>query len=338
MVGVNQSGKELDLNTVAEGLGKKALMDYSNLYQTLKDWGDKHPDEFKAKLSQWRPDVKDFIDADGKIKLEELKGRLNVMETMALLFDQLFVAQFLRMGFFGKRDYKKMTYEETVSYFEVRQDAKKSGALTRGLDGNIVWPGEGPFGELTALWDQLNIFQDKKEKGKKDTFPLPTGTRLIMPSTSPSGDGKAKFAPAKFSLLKAYCESIGIKLSRLEVGESTDKTLDKDKEVQYVPVPDGLPTKSVEGKDKVDMEALKWYASLWEDQGAHGQWVSVSTLVASVLYLKGDGALTPVQAFQKAGIPSAPQELVDLVQTVELPSQVADPAGSAKPAEPAKPA
>ncbi|MFA5855688.1 MAG: hypothetical protein WC846_05455 [Candidatus Gracilibacteria bacterium] len=327
-----------------EVFGKK-LLDGSNLYNVLADWGNEHPNEFKEKLSQWRTDVDTFLMADGKINRDALKAKLNVKETMALLMDSLFTTQILH--FIGntslsRADFDALSYEDSVQFFE------EQGSSVKDVDGNMVWEGMGPFGGMTALWDVIRAYREGKDKQK---IPFPMPLRLVVPAEKPKSSNPS-FTPTRISLYQTYCDKMGIKLKVLTPKESLAKPDKGAKEVQYVSTIGDLPL-TANGKS-IDMETLKWYVQIWEEagdeDGTHAMWTGADALTAAIkCYLAGDnmeavlkeslGAnpfLPQYEALLRTITPRGKEALA--VKPSETPAVVAAAPAAPAPTAPAEPA
>jgi len=306
------------LEQAADGMLKNFLKD-AGLFDMIANWGDKHMDEFKAKMGQWRKDVKDFITVDAQnnsiINRDALRQKLSVKEAMALLMDQLFVEKVTKVLFPKKSAYKTMSWEDSLAYYKEKNVLAANSEGEIDDKGNIVWPGEGPLGEINMVWSALKM---RNETDKKETFPLPVPCRLIMPASGPSSEGP-RMTPAKFSILKAYCQSIGVNLTQLVPGSSGDPAKAGDHEIQYVPVANGIPLKS-DGKS-VDMPLLEWYAKLWEksaDSGdTHGMWSGLNILVAMIKYYLFGGSTSAEDVLKAVlDMDPPPQATVDLFKTI----------------------
>jgi hypothetical protein len=306
--------KDQLIDQVFEGLGVD-----ETLMELAQD--PERKDDFEAKLMQMRVDYRDFYKVDGQIDLDALKEKLSWKEKMYLIASEFLISNIFSHFFNSNGDKAtRISFKEAQEYYK----AQNKGA--RVIDnGNIVWDQASIFSQLNAFFGLVDLGSENA-----DAFPLPPASRMVI---SPFGtEHGPTYKPTMFSLLKKLCESKGLKLNLLQIGESL--TPPGRDEIQLVFVPDaGLPM-SADGST-IKTDELKWYYDMYKS-GVDMQWMLSGPLLAAVMVMDGvpvEDVLDPDKNYARLG--KVDQSFIDLLTPLLNTGKApALPPAPEKPAEP----
>lgn len=291
----------------------------SGLDQMLIDASKKDPDRAKALLLEYKVDMKNVINENGRIEWENAFRNMALTDKFKFLI-RTFVGGTLLDSFLEKdsdkaiaknadvaSSIKTRSYKDLYDYCMAHPDCS-----ARAIEGSphLNWPVGGPLDGINAL-KTLGKLKDPSTLTDINEFPfVPKSRWIINKSTAEAMDNMVGFSKVMF-------KSMGLKLSLVLPGETPKDPADD--EIQIVCVFNMVPTNAT---GSIDWDAVKWYKEKILNSAVPCQISMCAPLLAASFVMDGT---TPDEACKKAYFANPPKEFLDMLATCPKPAEPAKP-------------